>query len=167
MTPEQVFSILKRDAISIYSEEGFLKRLKSGKKLKIKLGADPSRPDLHLGHSVTLRKLRMLQDLGHEIIFVIGDFTGMIGDPTGKSKTRVPLTFEQTRENAKSYLKQVTKILDKDKTRIEYNSNWLSKMQMCCNLLENIHLLVLWNVTILQSDTVKINRLDYTRFFIR
>ncbi len=128
MTPEQVFSILKRDAISIYSEEGFLKRLKSGKKLKIKLGADPSRPDLHLGHSVTLRKLRMLQDLGHEIIFVIGDFTGMIGDPTGKSKTRVPLTFEQTRENAKSYLKQVTKILDKDKTRIEYNSNWLSKM---------------------------------------
>ena len=128
MTPEQVFSILKRDAISIYSEEGFLKRLKSGKKLKIKLGADPSRPDLHLGHSVTLRKLRMLQDLGHEIIFVIGDFTGMIGDPTGKSKTRVPLTFEQTHENAKSYLKQVTKILDKDKTRIEYNSNWLSKM---------------------------------------
>lgn len=128
MNAEQIFEILKRDAVSIYSEEGFLKKLQSGKKLKIKLGADPSRPDLHLGHSVTLRKLRLLQDLGHEIIFVIGDFTGMIGDPSGKSKTRVPLTFEQTRENAQSYLKQVTKILDKDKTKIVYNSEWLSKM---------------------------------------
>lgn len=128
MTIEQVFEKLKRDAVSIFSEEGFLKRLQSGKKLKIKLGADPSRPDLHLGHSVTLKKLRLLQNLGHEIIFVIGDFTGMIGDPSGKSKTRIPLTFDQTRKNAKSYLKQVTKILDKDKTKIVYNSEWLSKM---------------------------------------
>src|SRR5665811_555271 len=95
-------------------------RLKSGKKLKIKLGADPSRPDLHLGHSVVLRKLRMFQDLGHEIIFVIGDFTGMIGDPSGRSKTRVPLTFEQTRVNGESYFAQVTKILDKEKTIITY-----------------------------------------------
>lgn len=117
--------------MSIYSKEGLKEKLESGRRLKIKLGADPSRPDLHLGHSVVLRKLRMLQDLGHEIVFVIGDFTAMIGDPSGRSKTRVPLTFEQTRENSRSYYEQVTKILDKDKTRITYNSEWLSKNEFC------------------------------------
>lgn len=128
MNTEQVFEKIKRDAVSIFSEEGLKEKLESGKTLKIKLGADPSRPDLHLGHSVVLRKLRMLQELGHEIIFVIGDFTGMIGDPSGRSKTRQPLTFEQTRQNAQSYLQQVTKILDPEKTSIRYNSEWLSKM---------------------------------------
>lgn len=128
MTAREVYENIIRDAVSVYSEEGLKEKLESGKKLKIKMGADPSRPDLHLGHSVVLRKLRMLQDLGHEIIFVIGDFTGMIGDPSGKSKTRIPLTFEQTRENGQSYYEQVTKILDKSKTRITYNSEWLSKM---------------------------------------
>ncbi|MDD4125560.1 MAG: tyrosine--tRNA ligase [Eubacteriales bacterium] len=123
-----VYDDIIRDSISVFSKEGLWEKLNSGKRLKIKLGADPSRPDLHLGHSVALRKLKMLQDLGHEIIFIIGDFTGMIGDPSGKSKTRQPLTFEQTRENAKSYLEQVTKILDKDKTTIVFNSEWLSKM---------------------------------------
>jgi len=117
-----------RDAVSVYSAEGLKEKLESGRKLRVKMGADPSRPDLHLGHSVVLRKLKMLQDLGHEIIFVIGDFTGMIGDPSGRSKTRVPLTFEETRRNAQSYLEQVTKILDKDKTIIAYNSEWLGKM---------------------------------------
>lgn len=120
--------ILKRDAVSIYSEEALREKLSSGKRLIIKLGADPSRPDLHLGHSVVLRKLRMFQNLGHEVVFVIGDFTGMIGDPSGKNKTRPPLTFEQTRINGKTYFEQVTKILDKEKTRIVYNSEWLSKM---------------------------------------
>lgn len=124
----QVFEILRRDAIAIHSEDELYKKLNSGKKLTIKLGADPSRPDLHLGHSVVLRKLKLLQDLGHEIIFVIGDFTGMIGDPSGRNKARVPLTFEQTRINGKTYLEQVTKILDRDKTKIVYNSEWLSKM---------------------------------------
>ncbi len=128
MTPREVYENIMRDAVSVYSAEGLLEKLESGRKLKIKMGADPSRPDLHLGHSVVLRKLKMLQDLGHEIIFVIGDFTGMIGDPSGKSKTRVPLTFEQTRKNAKSYFEQVIKILDKDKTTIVYNSDWLGKM---------------------------------------
>jgi tyrosyl-tRNA synthetase len=128
MNAKEFVEILKRDAVQIYSEETLLKKLESGKKLKIKLGADPSRPDLHLGHSVVLRKLRMFQELGHEVVFVIGDFTGMIGDPSGKSKTRVPLTFEQTRQNGQSYFKQVTKILNKDKTTIMYNSEWLSKM---------------------------------------
>ena len=98
MTTQEVYENLLRDAVSIYSKEGLKEKLESGRRLKIKLGADPSRPDLHLGHSVVLRKLRMLQDLGHEIVFVIGDFTAMIGDPSGRSKTRVPLTFEQTRE---------------------------------------------------------------------
>ena len=128
MTTQEVYENLLRDAVSIYSKEGLKEKLESGRRLKIKLGADPSRPDLHLGHSVVLRTLRMLQDLGHEIVFVIGDFTAMIGDPSGRSKTRVPLTFEQTRENSRSYYEQVTKILDKDKTRITYNSEWLSKM---------------------------------------
>ena len=129
MTPMEVFEILKRDSLQIFSEEGLKERLLSGKKLKIKLGADPSRPDLHLGHSVVLRKLRLLQELGHEIIFIIGDFTAMIGDPSGKSKTRPSLTFEQTRANGATYLKQVTKILDPEKTRITYNSEWLSPMK--------------------------------------
>lgn len=128
MMIQEVFELLKRDAVAIYNEDSLLEKLNSNKKLKIKLGADPSRPDLHLGHSVVLRKMKLLQDLGHEVIFVIGDFTGMIGDPSGKSKTRVPLTFEETRKNAESYLKQVTKILDPNKTIITYNSNWLSKM---------------------------------------
>ncbi len=129
MTPREAYDIIVRDAISIYSKEGLLEKLESGKKLVIKMGADPSRPDLHLGHSVVLRKLRMLQDLGHQIVFIIGDFTAMIGDPSGRSKTRVPLTFEQTRANAQSYLEQVTKILDPEKTRIVYNSEWLGEMK--------------------------------------
>lgn len=128
MNAEQVWEILKRDSTGIYSEEGFKEKLFSGKPMKIKLGADPSRPDLHLGHSVVLRKLKLLQDLGHEIIFIIGDFTGMVGDPSGKTKTRPPLTFEETRQNGQSYLEQVTKILDREKTKICYNSEWLSEM---------------------------------------
>ena len=123
-----LFETVKRSAVDIFSHEGLQKRLASGKPLKIKLGADPSRPDLHLGHSVCLRMLRKLQDAGHEIIFVIGDFTGMIGDPSGRNKTREPLTFEQTRQNGQSYFEQVTKILDSEKLHITYNSEWLGKM---------------------------------------
>ena len=120
--------IIKRKAVQIFSEEDLDRKLNSGKKLTIKLGADPSRPDLHIGHSVVLRVLKAFQDMGHEVVFVIGDFTGMIGDPSGKSKTRPALTFEQTRKSAETYLEQATKILDKDKTRIAFNSEWLSKM---------------------------------------
>ena len=119
---------IKRKAVDIFSEEELEQKLKSGRKLTIKLGADPSRPDLHLGHTVVLRALKTFQEMGHEVVFVIGDFTGMIGDPSGKSKTRPALTFEQTRKAGETYLNQVTKILDKDKTRIAYNSEWLSKM---------------------------------------
>ncbi|MFB0918263.1 MAG: tyrosine--tRNA ligase [Clostridiaceae bacterium] len=124
----RLFDEVRKVAVEIYSEEGLKEKLNSGKKLKIKLGADPSRPDLHLGHSVPLRMLKKLQDEGHEIIFIIGDFTGMIGDPTGRSKTRVPLTFEQTRINGQSYFDQVSKILDVKKASIRYNSEWLSKL---------------------------------------
>lgn len=124
MNAREVFDIIRRDAVDILSEETFFKKLTGGKKLSVKLGADPTRPDLHLGHSVVLRKLRLLQQLGHEVIFVIGDFTAMIGDPSGKSKTRPPLSFEKTRENGKTYFEQVTKILDPEHTRIVYNSDW-------------------------------------------
>ncbi|MCL2015345.1 MAG: tyrosine--tRNA ligase [Defluviitaleaceae bacterium] len=117
-----------RGAVQIFSEESLQQRLTSGKQLKIKLGADPSRPDLHLGHTVILRRLKALQNMGHEIIFIIGDFTGMIGDPSGKSKTRPKLTLEQTRENGESYMQQVAKILDTQKAKIVYNSEWLNKM---------------------------------------
>ena len=123
-----LFETVKRSAVDIFSDEGLQKRFASGKPLKIKFGADPSRPDLHLGHSVPLRMLRKLQDAGHEIIFVIGDFTGMIGDPSGRNKTRLPLSFEETRRNGQSYFEQVTKILDPSKARITYNSEWLGKM---------------------------------------
>jgi tyrosyl-tRNA synthetase len=128
MKDVELFDTIKRSAVEIFSETGLQERLLCGKKLKIKFGADPSRPDLHLGHSVPLRMLRKLQDAGHEIIFVIGDFTGMIGDPSGKSKTRVPLTFEETRRNGQSYFEQVAKILDPKKALITYNSEWLGKM---------------------------------------
>lgn len=124
-----LLEIIKRKAVQIFSEEDLERKIRSGKKLTIKLGADPSRPDLHIGHSVVLRVLKQFQDMGHEVVFVVGDFTGMIGDPSGKSKTRPSLTFEETRKSAETYLEQATKILDKDKTKIRFNSEWLSKMK--------------------------------------
>ncbi|HEX9006603.1 MAG TPA: tyrosine--tRNA ligase, partial [Bacteroidota bacterium] len=96
--------------------------------LTVKLGCDPSRPDLHLGHSVVLRKLRQFQDLGHQAVLIVGDFTGMIGDPSGRSKTRPPLTLEETRRNGQSYFEQATKILSTKKIQMLYNSEWLGKM---------------------------------------
>lgn len=104
------------------------KSIESGIPLNIKLGADPSRPDLHLGHTVVLKKLRHFQDLGHQAILIIGDFTGMIGDPTGRSKTRPPLTLEETREFGKTYFEQASKVIDGSKAKIVYNSEWLAKM---------------------------------------
>ena len=128
MNNDNNIDIIVRKAVQIYSEDTLVKKLKSGKKLVVKFGADPSRPDLHLGHTVPLRVLKMLQDMGHDIVFVIGDFTAMIGDPSGKSKTRPQLTFEETRKSGETYFKQVTKILDKEKTKIVYNSECLNKM---------------------------------------
>ncbi len=128
MNATKLIDELKTAAVAIYSPESLEEKLLSGRKLRIKMGADPSRPDLHIGHSVVLRKLKLFQSAGHEVIFVIGDFTAMIGDPSGKSKTRVPLTFEETRANGQTYFQQVSKILDPEKTLITYNSEWLAKM---------------------------------------
>jgi tyrosyl-tRNA synthetase len=112
----------------VVSSEQLLKKLQSGKKLVIKLGADPTAPDLHLGHAVVLKKMRQFQDLGHQVVFLIGDFTARIGDPSGKSKTRPPLSQETIEQNTKTYFEQVGKVLDKSKLSIRYNSEWLSQL---------------------------------------
>jgi tyrosyl-tRNA synthetase len=125
--PKKIDALLSRNVEEIIVMKSLEEKLRSGKKLRVKLGADPSRPDLHLGHSISIRKLREFQELGHQVIFIIGDYTGMIGDPSGKSKTRPALSREQVEENAKSYMDQVGKILDIEKTEIRYNSEWFSK----------------------------------------
>ena len=121
-------AIIKRGSDELLIEAELVEKLKKNVPLRIKAGFDPTAPDLHLGHTVLINKLRHFQDLGHHVLFLIGDFTGMIGDPTGKSATRPPLTKEQVAENAKSYASQVFKILDKDKTEIVFNSSWLTDL---------------------------------------
>ena len=116
---------IKRGVDEILPEEDLIEKLKSGKTLTIKAGFDPTAPDLHLGHTVLINKLRTFQQLGHKVVFLIGDFTGLIGDPTGKNVTRKPLSKEQVLENAKTYQEQVFKILDKEKTEIRFNSEWM------------------------------------------
>ena len=129
---EEQLAQIRRGAAEIIPEEQLVEKLKkaekTGEPLIVKLGCDPSRPDLHLGHAVVLRKLRQFQDLGHQAVLIVGDFTGMIGDPSGRSKTRPALTVEETREHGKTYFAQASKILDPDRTRIVYNSEWLEKM---------------------------------------
>jgi tyrosyl-tRNA synthetase len=121
-------AIIKRGADELLIEAELLEKLKKGQPLRIKAGFDPTAPDLHLGHTVLINKLRQFQDLGHQVLFLIGDFTGMIGDPTGKSATRPPLTAEQVAENAKSYTAQVFKILKPEQTEVVFNSKWLSEL---------------------------------------
>lgn len=128
MTIDQSLAVFERGADEILPLEELKKKLEKNKPLRIKTGFDPTAPDLHLGHTVLINKMRQLQDLGHTIIFLIGDFTGMIGDPTGKNVTRKPLTKEQVLENAQTYQDQVFKILDQDKTEIRFNSEWMGKM---------------------------------------
>lgn len=125
---EEQLAIIKRGTYEIYSEEDLIAKLKLGRPLKIKAGFDPTAPDLHLGHTVLINKLKHFQDLGHEIYFLIGDYTAKIGDPSGKNATRPPLTDEQVLANAKTYAEQVFKILDKDKTKVVFNSQWFNKM---------------------------------------
>lgn len=125
---EDALAVIKRGVEEIIVEEGLVKKLESGKRLRIKAGFDPTAPDLHLGHTVLINKLKQFQDLGHEVLFLIGDFTGMIGDPTGKSATRPPLTKEQVQQNAETYKEQVFKILDPEKTTVVFNSEWMGKM---------------------------------------
>ncbi len=128
MNINETLAVFQRGADEILPLDELKKKLEKNKPLKIKAGFDPTAPDLHLGHTVLINKLKQLQDLGHEILFLIGDFTAMIGDPTGKSKTRPPLSKEQVETNAKSYTEQVFKILDKDKTKVVFNSEWMNKL---------------------------------------
>lgn len=129
---DEQLAIIKRGTVEIVPEEELIKKLKKSKKenkpLRVKLGVDPTRPDLHLGHSVILRKLRQFQDLGHEAVLIIGGFTAMIGDPTGQNKTRPPLTSKEVSENAETYINQAKKILDESKTVIVNNNDWLGSM---------------------------------------
>ena len=125
---QNAFNEIKRGADEIHIEDELIERLKEGKPLKIKAGFDPTAPDLHLGHTVLINKLRAFQQLGHEVIFLIGDFTGLIGDPTGKNVTRKPLSREDVLANAETYKEQVFKILDPAKTTVRFNSEWMDKL---------------------------------------
>lgn len=131
-TIEEQIALIERGAVDVISREDLIKKLKkseeSGVPLKIKTGFDPTAPDLHLGHTVLIQKMKHFQDMGHEINFLIGDFTGMIGDPTGKSETRKPLTTEDVARNAETYKEQIFKILDPDKTKVVFNSSWLGEL---------------------------------------
>ena len=130
MDVKKQLELIKRGTVEIISEKELISKLEKKKPLIVKAGFDPSAPDIHLGHTVLLRKLRHFQDLGHRVFFLIGDFTGMIGDPTGKSETRKRLTEEEIANNAKTYKKQVFKILDEKKTEVVFNSAWLGKMTL-------------------------------------
>lgn len=125
---EESLALIRRGADEIIPEEGLLDRLKTGRALRVKAGFDPTAPDLHLGHTVLINKLHQFQELGHEVLFLIGDFTGMIGDPTGKSATRPPLTRDEVIENAVTYEQQIYKILDPEKTVVMFNSSWMGEM---------------------------------------
>ncbi|HID00742.1 MAG TPA: tyrosine--tRNA ligase, partial [Piscirickettsiaceae bacterium] len=125
---EEQLKWIKRGVEEILPEEELVEKLKEGRPLRIKAGFDPTAPDLHLGHTVLINKLRQFQQLGHEVLFLIGDFTAMIGDPTGKSATRPPLSEEQVKQNAKTYTEQVFKILDPDKTQVVFNSAWMNDL---------------------------------------
>ncbi len=129
---EEELRIIKKNVVDLLPEDEMVEKLKrsrqTGRPLRVKMGADPTRPDLHLGHYVALRKLKDFQDLGHKVVFIIGDFTGMIGDPSGRSKTRPRLTPEEVKANAVTYFEQVGKVLDLDKIEVRYNSEWLGKL---------------------------------------
>ena len=125
---QEQLEIIRRGATEILVESELIDKLKLDRPLRIKTGFDPTAPDLHLGHTVLINKMRQFQDIGHEVIFLIGDFTGMIGDPTGKNATRPPLTAAEVQANAKTYTEQVFKILDPDRTKVMFNSEWMGPM---------------------------------------
>ena len=124
----RAFAYLTRGAVDVVTADALKAKLARGRPLTVKVGFDPTAPDIHLGHTVLMRKMRHFQDLGHRVVFLIGDFTGMIGDPTGKSKTRPPLTREEIEANAETYKRQAFKILDPEKTEVRFNSEWLGAL---------------------------------------
>jgi tyrosyl-tRNA synthetase len=127
---QKQLDVMKRGAVDLVSEEELVAKLKRGTPLRVKAGFDPTAPDLHLGHTVVMQKLKQFQDLGHQVIFLIGDFTAQIGDPSGRDETRPELPVEKIKENAQTYIEQASKILDADKTEVRYNSEWLGKMSV-------------------------------------
>ena len=159
MKPEQQLELIKAGCVELIPEEELLAKLKRGQPLRVKWGADPSAPDLHLGHTIILQKLRTLQELGHEIIFLIGDFTALIGDPSGKSETRPQLDEKQVKQNAETYQKQVFKILDKRKTKVVYNSRWLKNIK----LADVIHLASQYTVARMLERDDFLNRFEKER----
>jgi tyrosyl-tRNA synthetase len=128
LSPTEQLEILKRGTVTIHSEKELLEKLGRGKPLRIKMGVDPTSPDIHLGHAVGLRKLKQFQDLGHHIVLIIGDFTAMIGDPSGRTTTRPPLTYDEVLSNAKTYTEQAFLVLDREKTEVVFNGTWLKDM---------------------------------------
>lgn len=128
MDPKSQLEILKKNVVDLVNEEELLDKLKRKEQLRVKLGVDPSRPDLHLGHAVVLFKLRQFQELGHKVVLIIGDFTAQIGDPSGRDSTRPMLSEEEVKSNAKTYAEQAFKILDREKTELRFNSEWLGRM---------------------------------------
>ena len=130
ISPEDLESVIARGVSEIISKEEFVRLMESGKQLRLKMGFDPSRPDIHLGHVVGLRKLRQLQELGHQVILIVGDWTAQIGDPSGQSATRTMLSHEQVLENAQSYLRQFFKVVDQDRTQVIYQSEWFGKFDL-------------------------------------
>ena len=128
MTPEAQLALIERGTVDIFVRDDLLKKLSEGRPLTVKAGFDPTAPDLHFGHTVLLNKLRLFQELGHQVVFLVGDFTAMIGDPTGKSSTRPPLSEAEVARNAETYAEQVFRILDRARTRVAFNSEWFGKM---------------------------------------
>ena len=128
LPPNEQLDLIKRGTVTMHSEKELLEKLARGRPLRVKMGVDPTSPDIHLGHAVGLRKLRQFQELGHHIVLIIGDFTAMIGDPSGRSTTRPPLTHEQVMANAKTYTEQAFLVLDKDRTEVVYNGDWFKDM---------------------------------------
>src|SRR4249920_127850 len=127
-SPEQQIEAIKRGSDELLIESELVEKLRSGRPLRVKAGFDPTAPDLHLGHTVLINKLRQLQELGHQVVFLIGDFTGMIGDPSGKNATRPPLSREEVAQNARTYSDQVFKILDRARTEVKFNSEWMDRL---------------------------------------
>jgi tyrosyl-tRNA synthetase len=128
VTPTDAFAYLTKGAVDVVTADALKAKLALGRPLTVKVGFDPTAPDIHLGHTVLMRKMKHFQDLGHRVVFLIGDFTGMIGDPTGKSKTRPPLSREDILRNAETYKRQAFKILDPERTEVRFNSEWLGPL---------------------------------------
>src|SRR5947209_7457599 len=173
MTIDEQLAFLRKSAVEIIREEDLRAKLeksaRTGRPLRVKLGADPTAPDIHLGHTVVIRKLRAFQELGHTVIFLIGDFTGLIGDPSGKSATRPQLTREEINANAETYKKQIFKLLDPDRTEIRFNSEWMDRLGSdgFIRLASHVTVRQILSATISRSASLKRSPSPCTNFSTR